>query len=127
MSEFDINGNLEYIKELNSYAVEKLSNINGVSFNSSANALPYIINISVDGIKSETMLHYLETQNVFVSSSSACAKGKKSYVLKAMGVADSIIDCALRISFSKYNTKEDVDALVNGICNGLKNLARIKR
>ena len=127
VSEFDINGNLEYIKELNSYAVEKLSNIDGVTFNAGIDALPYIINISVDGIKSETMLHYLETQNVFVSSSSACAKGKKSYVLKAMGVADSIIDCALRISFSKYNTKEDIDALTHGICDGLKTLARIKR
>ncbi len=127
VSEFDINSNLEYIKELNSYAIKKLSSIDGVTFNSNTDALPYIINISVDSIKSETMLHFLETQNVFISSSSACAKGKKSYVLKAMGISDNMIDCALRISFSKYNTKEDIDALSDGIYEGLKTLARIKR
>lgn len=124
VKEADISANLTYIRELNAYAVEKLEAIKGVAFNSPDAALPYIINISVEGIKSETMLHHLEQNGVYVSSSSACAKGKRSYVLAAMGLSDDRIDSSVRISFSKYNTKEDIDALVDGIESGIATLQR---
>ena len=71
------------------------------------------------------MLHYLEREyGVYVSSSSACAKGKPSYVLKAMGLSDGCIDSSLRVSFSKYNTTDDVDALCEGIRSGIHHLQR---
>ena len=120
----DISGNMSRIKALNAYAKERLAAIEGVAFNSPDDALPYIINISAEGIRSETMLHHLESKCVFVSSSSACAKGKRSYVLEAMGLPDDRIDSSLRISFSKYNTEEDIDALVEGLKSGLETLQR---
>lgn len=120
----DIFANAEHIKALNAYATEKLKAVEGVSFNSSADALPYIINISVKGIRSETMLHHLEESGVYVSSSSACAKGKRSYVLEAMGLPDDRIDSSLRISFSKYNTKNDIDALLQGLQSGIATLQK---
>lgn len=122
--EADISANLNLIHELNSYAIEKLRAIDGVVFNSSPEALPYIINISVPGIRSETMLHYLEERGIYVSSSSACSKGKRSHVLAAMGLSDDRIDSSIRISFCKYNTAEDIDALAEGISSGAKNLQR---
>ncbi len=122
--EADITANLTLIRELNAYAAERLREIDGVTFNSSPSALPYIINLSVAGIRSETMLHHLEQNGVYVSSSSACAKGKRSYVLAAMGLSDDRIDSAIRVSFSKYNTKEDIDALVEGIKSGSETLQR---
>ena len=125
VSTADISADSARIRELNSYAADILKSIDGVSINSPENALPYIINISVEGIRSETMLHYLENEyGVFVSSSSACAKGKRSYVLAAMGLADSRVDSSLRISFSKYNTKSDIDALAEGLRNGLQTLQK---
>ncbi len=120
----DIFANAEHIKTLNAYATEKLKAVEGVSFNSPADALPYIINISVKGIRSETMLHHLEESGVYVSSSSACAKGKRSYVLEAMGLPDDRIDSSLRISFSKYNTKNDIDALLQGLQSGITTLQK---
>ena len=78
--------------------------------------LPYIINISVIGYRSETLLHFLEQQDIFVSSGSACAKGKGSYVLTEMGLSADLTDSALRISFSKNSTFEDIDKL----CEALK-------
>lgn len=120
----DIFANAEHIKTLNAYATEKLKAVEGVSFNSPADALPYIINISVKGIRSETMLHHLEESGVYVSSSSACAKGKRSYVLEAMGLPDDRIDSSLRISFSKYNTKNDIDALLQGLQSGIATLQK---
>lgn len=126
VSEFDITANREYVKSLRDYLVEELSKLDCVTINSSVDALPYVLNISVDGIKSETMLHHLEQDGVYVSSSSACAKGKRSYVLKAIGLSDRLIDSSLRISFSKYNTKDDVDALLASLKSGIDTLSKFK-
>lgn len=122
-SEFDIDKNFEKVSSLCEYAKKKLSEIDGVSLNSSESSLPYVINISAGRVRSETMLHFLEERGVYVSSGSACAKGKPSHVLKAMGIGAERADSALRISFSKYNTEEDIDALCEGIRQGLCTLA----
>ncbi|MBQ9679468.1 MAG: cysteine desulfurase [Ruminococcus sp.] len=124
IKEANISENMETIKRLNTYALEKLRVIDGVTINSPESALPYIINLSVEGIRSETMLHHLESRGVYVSSSSACAKGKRSYVLEAMGLPDERIDSSLRVSFSKYNTTEDIDALIEGLQSGIQTLQR---
>ncbi len=121
--EFSIKENHELVLKLNEYAREQLGQIDGVLFNSPQNALPYVLNITAGRVRSETMLHFLEEREVYVSSGSACAKGKPSHVLSAMGFDKKRADSALRISFSKHNTKEDIDALREGIQTGLKTLA----
>lgn len=120
----DLSLHTDHIKKLNRYALDQLQAIDDVAVNSPIDALPYIINISVAGIRSETMLHHLEESGVYVSSSSACAKGKRSYVLEAMGLPDDRIDSSLRISFSRYNTTEDIDALIEGLQSGIATLQR---
>ncbi len=117
----------EQVAELNRYLREKLSEIDGVAVNSPDDGLPYILNFSCEGIRSETMLHHLERSGVFVSSGSACAKGEKSHVLRSMGLSDKRIDSALRVSFSRFSTKDDIDALVSGIKDGFNKLTRSKR
>lgn len=105
------------IKELNAYAKAGLSEIDGIKFNSSENASPYIINIYVPTfMRSQTILQELSSNyNVYVSNGSACAKGKKSHVLSAMGLSNEALDKSIRISFSRYNTKEEVDLFVNAL------------
>lgn len=122
-AEFKINENYDYVSQLNAYAKESLSKIDGVLINSPQNALPYVLNITAGRVRSETMLHFLEEREVYVSSGSACAKGKPSHVLSAMGFDKARADSALRISFSKHNTKEDIDELCAGISTGIKVLA----
>ena len=122
-AEFDIKENYRLVSELKNYAVQRLSEIDGVLFNSPENALPYVLNITAGRVRSETMLHFLEEREVYVSSGSACAKGKPSHVLSAMGIDKKRADSALRISFSKHNTKEDIDALCEGIREGLEVIA----
>lgn len=118
-NELEIDKNYDKISGLCDYARQKLSEIEGVSFNSPQDALPYVLNISAGKVRSETMLHFLEEYEIFVSSGSACAKGKPSHVLSAMGITPERADSALRISFSKYNTKEDIDALCDALKQGL--------
>ena len=105
------------IKELNAYAKAGLSEIDGIKFNSSENASPYIITIYVPTfMRSQTILQELSSNyNVYVSNGSACAKGKKSHVLSAMGLSNEALDKSIRISFSRYNTKEEVDLFVNAL------------
>ena len=120
----DLHEKREYIDKLNTYTLDQLNSVGGITLNSPHDALPYIINISVQGIRSETMLHHLESRGVYVSSSSACAKGKRSAVLEAMGLPDDRVDSALRISFNRYSTKEDVDALIEGLKDGIATLQK---
>ena len=103
---------------------EDVKGIDGIVLNSKENALPAIANISVIGIRSEIMLHFLEERGIYVSSGSACAQGAKSHVLKAMGYSAERVDSALRISFGRENTAEDIDFLVDSIKIAMKELCR---
>lgn len=96
----------------------------GTHLNSPRDGLPYIVNFSVEGLRSEILLHHLAAANIFVSSGSACAKGKGSHVLRAMGLSKSRVDSAIRVSFSRHTTEEEIKALVQGIQSALHVLAR---
>ena len=120
----DMTKEYESIMELRNYCANRLSKIDIIKINSPESALPYILNFSVEGIRSETMLHYLASNEIYVSSGSACAKGKKSHVLKALGLSDRRVDSAIRVSFSRYNTMEDVDILIDSLKKGIKTLVK---
>lgn len=79
-------------------------------------AAPHILSISLPGWRSEVLMNYLESKNIYVSKSSACKQGKRSHVLEAAGMKSEIIDGALRIGISRYTTEEDISALVQGLC-----------
>lgn len=120
----NLQNQLKIQQEIYDYT-EKLLLENGLAtINSNDNGLPYVMNISVNGYRSETLLHYLESKNIFVSSGSACSKGNVSYVLKEMGKDNKSIDSALRLSFSRYNTKADVDLFITELKNATKILRK---
>ena len=56
--------------------------------------IPHVVNLSMPGCKSEVMLHVLEGDEVYISSGSACSKGKQSGVLKALGLPKARTDSA---------------------------------
>lgn len=122
----DLAAEYEEIRALNTYLREKLRGLDGVVINSDENALPYLLNFSVPGVRSETMLHHLAADRVFVSSGSACAKGRQSHVLAAMGLEPKRVVSAIRVSFGRYNTKDDVDALLSSLQTGINSLARAR-
>ena len=120
--EFNIDKNYDYVSKLNSYAKDKLLKIDGVSLNSPENALPYVLNISAGKVRSETMLHFLENLEVYVSSGSACAKGKPSYVLESMNIGRDRADSALRISLLQNLTQRQISThFVTVLEKGLEN------
>ena len=112
--------------ELNTRLREGLKQFPEVTLNSPEDAVPEALNFSLKVIRSETMLHHLETMGVYVSSGSACSKGAASHTLTAMGLEPRRIDTAIRASFCADNTPEDVDALLEGLKTGLATLSRIR-
>ncbi len=118
---------LAHVEALNQMLRERLTALPEVEINSPAGALPYILNFSALGVRAETMLHFLSGRGVYVSSGSACGKAKPSHVLAAMGLSKERISSALRVSFSRFSTQEDVEALAEGVQAGLEGLMREKR
>lgn len=117
---------LAHYEALRKELLFQLAAIPEVTVNSPPSAVPYILNLSVKGIRSEIMLHHLERGGVFVSSGSACAKGKGSHVLKAMGLSKERADSALRVSFSPETTPADLSRLTEGLKSGLASLQRVR-
>ncbi len=103
---------------------DMLTALPGVTINSPGDALPYLLNFSVEGIRSEILLHQLASQGIYVSSGSACAKGKGSHVLRAMGLPQPRVDSAIRVSFSRYTTLGNLEQLVQSVSDALRVLTR---
>lgn len=109
----------EHCAMMRDYLLEQISQLPELTLNSWVHGAPHIVNFSVAGVKSEVMLHFLEEREIYLSSGSACAKGAKSYVLSAMGFPPSRQDTALRVSFSRETTTEQIDALLAGLKEGI--------
>jgi cysteine desulfurase len=113
-------GNAE---EINAYLRKKFSKLDYVVFNSPAEGVsPFIVNFSVCGVRSEVLLNYLGSRDIYVSSGSACSKGRLSPALKAMGLPDKLIDSAIRVSFSRFTTLGEIDLLFNAVSEGYAKL-----
>ena len=109
---------LEHVGALNRLLRERLSRLPGVAFHSPEDALPYVLNFSAGTVRGETMLHFLAQRGVYVSSGSACGRAKPSHVLEAMGLPGAQVQSALRASFSRFSTEEDVEAWQRGSSRG---------
>jgi cysteine desulfurase len=107
--------NTAHYERLRAGLLEKLREDEGISFNSDENCVPYIVNFSVRGIRSEIMLHRLEESGIYVSSGSACSKGAKSGVLGEFGASREEEDSALRLSFSPETTEADIEYFVKAL------------
>lgn len=118
----------EHLEELYLYATEHLGSL-GLQINRPEGMrVSHIINITLPRIKSETMLHFLSSDGIFVSSGSACSAHSKhpSSSLVAFGLSRDEADCSMRISLSEYSSKQDIDALVASLSTALRRLVRIR-
>lgn len=114
--------------ELRAYLTDKLKELpeNSVRINEPVSRVDYIVSLTVFGIRSETMLHALSACGVYVSAGSACSSNTHhaSAALASFGLSDADADCTVRVSFGIQNTKEDIDALIAGLADGISHLAK---
>lgn len=114
----------ERVKEVRDYIKAFVEKLDRVFINSPEDALPYIFNFSIEGIRSETMIHFLASKGIYASSGSACAKGKQSHVLSAMGLSRQRTDSAVRLSFSKHSTLEEAEYFCKALKDATEKIVR---
>ncbi len=119
-----LNDNAAKVQELADYLDAQIAERFPWAVQNGTPDVPYVRNYSFPGCKSEVLLRVLEMHEIYVSSGSACNKGRASHVLAAMKIPHENIQSALRISFSPSNTAEDIDALLNAVEEGAKRLKR---
>ena len=118
---------IQTMTELRDYAVEQLKSLPVTLTLPLGNRAPHIVSLVLPDIKSETMLNELSKQRICVSSGSACSSHTKdlSATLTAFGLTPSQIESTLRISFSQYNNKEEIDVFCNALREAFAHLVRI--
>ena len=126
MKTFDEDKN--HVAGLNAYLREKIAEIPSVTVNTETKSHDaHILSIAVKGIRSEIMLRFLADRGIYVSAGSACSsKSSDNRVLAAYGIERSIADSTLRISFSRYNTSEEIDKFVQNLNEGINSLIKVK-
>lgn len=100
-----------HIASLKERLLAQLKDCDKITVNSPENGVPHIVNLSVLTMKSQPTVNYLSDKGICVSAGSACKKGQRSQTLAASGLLPSVIDSAIRISFSRFNDKREVDIL----------------
>ena len=101
-------------KELLDVLVEQLKGLDGLVINGAHDA-PHILSLSIPGVPTQNSINILQDAGICVSAGSACAKGHRSHVLTAMGIAPEIIDGSFRISLCRNTTAEELQALYQAI------------
>lgn len=98
-----------------------LASIDSVVLNGVQTA-PHIVSFGVPGVRSQGLINCLQDRGVYVSAGSACAKGRRSHVLEAMGIAPAVIDGSVRASLSRFTTEAEVEALIEAVREAVRRL-----
>jgi cysteine desulfurase len=106
----NLDDKIKKIQEFNDYLREKLSSYENVKINSNEYSIPQILNVSVLGVKPETMQHALEEYDVYISTQTACSSGSPvSQAVLALTNDEKRAESSIRISISYVTTKEELD------------------
>ena len=101
--------NFAHVSILKQAFLNELTHGFDVVINSDENCSPYIISFAVLKVKAETILHMAEEQGVLISNGSACSsRNTDNRILSAMGISSNTIISSVRVSFSEFNTSEEV-------------------
>ena len=118
--------NFNKVKELKNYLIKKLEDYlnNGkVHIVSQEENSPYIISLIFAGNRGETIMRYLDSKNIFISTGSACSSSKVgNRVLESMGYKKLDVLGSIRVSINQNNTKEEIDIFLENILKYIKEI-----
>ena len=114
----------QHVLELHDYLINRLNSLD-VLINSNEFCLPYIVNISLKGIKPETMLHALEQDDIYISTQTACSTGNYSLAVFAVTNDMEKASHSIRVSLSYLTTKEEIDIFVNSLEKHISELSSL--
>jgi len=138
----DFENKINRMYELKQLLIKELSRLDGVVINGLPaectndcgiehikKTAPHIVSVSIEGVRSEVLLHALEERGVYVSAGSACSSHhpQPSATLTAIGVPKILLDSTIRISMSEMTTEEEVNYAIEQIKALLPVLRRYTR
>lgn len=126
LANLNLKEHMQHLKELRDYFISQIEQRieNAVLNGSIENRLPGNANFSFSGVDGEALLLNLDAKGICASAGSACTSGSSapSHVLASIGLSDELAHSSLRITFGEDNTKEDVDYLVENLCEIVQKL-----
>ncbi len=122
---------IEHSQKLKEKLADKISKeITDIKLNSSLNhkkSSPKILNVSFNGARGEVLTHFLGMYQIYVSTGSACSSKKgNSRILEVMGLSQMEMDGAIRFSFSKYNTEDEIDEVVKRLKESVERIRKMR-
>ncbi|WP_442595500.1 cysteine desulfurase family protein [Neobacillus sp. D3-1R] len=130
MSLTKMDSELENILKIKSYLLQELGQEEEILIHTPIeNSAPHIINFSIKGFKAEVIVHALEEDDIFVSTTSACSSKVKSvsHTLLGMGITEDVAKSAIRVSLSFENTREEAEKFVQAIRKTIQTLGKVMK
>ena len=109
----NLDSNYKKTESLRTYLIDNIKSLPNTIINESSNNIPHILNFSVLNYKPETFLHYLEMNDIYISTKSACAKGDYSEAVYDLTNNMKRAETSVRISLSSNNNKKELDKLID--------------
>lgn len=110
--------NLDKVSAVKKQLADGILNIENTEVNGDLeNGSPYVLNVTFKGLRSEVLLHSLEAKEIYVSAGSACDSKKQvgSAVLGALGFNFEHINGAIRFSFSRFTTPDEISECLKAL------------
>ena len=117
----DLDKKNEHIKEVHDYLIDKLKDLD-VYINSNKYCINNVVNLSLKNIKSETMLHALAEDDIYISTQTACSTGNYSKAVYSITHDEDKAGRSIRISLSYLTTKEEIDILIDSLKKNIDKL-----
>lgn len=117
----------EYLHHLRELLMEGISEIENHKFLTNENGVPNIVTVAFENIRSEVLLHFLESEKIYISTGSACSKGKKSRTFDGIKLQDKYSDGVVRISMSEFNTEEEIKIFIEKLKKYIDEIRMIMR
>lgn len=128
----DFDKEVGYIYGLRDYLIDEITKLNdeGIKLNSEKGVkfAPHVLSISISGVRAEVLLHSMEERGIYIASGSACSSNHPglSGTLKGIGLKEEFLSSTVRVSFSKYNNKEELDFFLANLKELIPQLRRYK-
>ncbi|MGN8738417.1 cysteine desulfurase family protein [Bilifractor sp. HCP3S3_D3] len=124
--------NAEHMYSLKEHLAEGVADLGKIHINGPADlrqGAPHILNISFEGIRSEVLLHTLESRGISVSAGSACSSHRRggSATMEAIHAPREIMESSVRFSFCELTTMEEIDYTIGVLHEVVPQLRRFTR
>lgn len=117
----------KYLCDLREILIDGISKIENHKFLTDKKGVPNIVMVAFENIRSEVLLHFLESEKIYISTGSACSKGKKSRTFGGIRLENKFSDGVIRISLSEFNTEQEINTFVEKLEKYVNEIRKIMK